>query len=63
MPGLALRCGVTSRMPAGACGDCGWLCAVCDGGEVWAPSVWLLRVGWRRYGLISIYEVPGGGDE
>ena len=21
---------------APTCGDCGWLCAVCDGGEVWA---------------------------
>jgi REP element-mobilizing transposase RayT len=25
-----------------------------------APQTWLLRVGWQRYGLISVYEVPGG---
>ena len=24
------------------------------------PSTWLLRVGWRKYGLISIHEAPGG---
>ncbi|MEO6773515.1 MAG: transposase [Kofleriaceae bacterium] len=30
---------------------------------VWAPRTWLLTVGWRRYGLISAFEVPGGGDE
>jgi putative transposase len=23
------------------------------------PTQWLLRAGWRRYGLVSIYEVPG----
>ena len=26
------------------------------------PSVWLLRVGWRRAGLIDPGEVPGGRD-
>ncbi|HEY0254610.1 MAG TPA: transposase, partial [Kofleriaceae bacterium] len=30
---------------------------------VWFPKTWLLRVGWRRYGLISMFERPGGGDE
>jgi REP element-mobilizing transposase RayT len=25
------------------------------------PQSWLLRVGWRRHGLIRIDEVPGGG--
>jgi putative transposase len=24
------------------------------------PSTWLLRVGWRKHGLISIQEAPGG---
>jgi REP element-mobilizing transposase RayT len=24
------------------------------------PETWLLRVGWRRHGLISVYEEPGG---
>jgi hypothetical protein len=23
------------------------------------PETWLLRVGWRRHGLISAYAVPG----
>ncbi len=23
------------------------------------PMTWLLRVGWRRHGLISAYLVPG----
>ncbi|HET9988965.1 MAG TPA: transposase [Kofleriaceae bacterium] len=27
------------------------------------PRSWLLSVGWRRYGLISAFEVPGRGDE
>jgi REP element-mobilizing transposase RayT len=25
----------------------------------WRPRTWLLREGWRRYGLVSVYEVPG----
>ncbi len=24
------------------------------------PHTWLLRVGWRRHGLIRLAEVPGG---
>lgn len=24
------------------------------------PETWLLRVGWRRHGPISVYAVPGG---
>jgi putative transposase len=34
-----------------------------DGPIVWVPKSWLLRVGWRRHGLVSIAETPGGGDE
>ena len=30
---------------------------------VWQPSLWLLREGWRRWGLISAFEVPGAGAE
>ncbi|MEO6775207.1 MAG: transposase, partial [Kofleriaceae bacterium] len=30
---------------------------------VWAPRTWLLTVGWRRYGLISAFEIPGANDE
>jgi hypothetical protein len=30
---------------------------------VWQPSLWLLREGWKRWGLISVHEVPGGGAE
>jgi putative transposase len=30
---------------------------------VWAPSTWLLNVGWRRYALISAFDVPGGDHE
>ena len=30
---------------------------------VWPPRTWLLNVGWRKYGLISAFEVPGRGDE
>jgi REP element-mobilizing transposase RayT len=30
---------------------------------VWSPRTWLLNVGWRRYGLVSAFEVPGRGDE
>jgi REP element-mobilizing transposase RayT len=26
---------------------------------VWLPKTWLLREGWRRYGLIGVREVPG----
>jgi REP element-mobilizing transposase RayT len=25
----------------------------------WWPRTWLLREGWKRHGLISVYEVPG----
>jgi hypothetical protein len=25
------------------------------------PRTWLLRVGWRRWGLLDPAEVPGGG--
>lgn len=25
---------------------------------VWFPRTWLLTTGWRRHGLISLYEVP-----
>jgi len=25
----------------------------------WFPKTWLLREGWRRHGMISVYEVPG----
>jgi len=24
------------------------------------PATWLLRVGWKRHGPISVYAVPGG---
>jgi REP element-mobilizing transposase RayT len=30
---------------------------------VWQPTLWLLREGWKRWGLISGYEVPGSGPE
>ena len=30
---------------------------------VWPPRCWLLRVGWTRYGLVAIREVPGGRAE
>jgi REP element-mobilizing transposase RayT len=30
---------------------------------VWQPTLWLLREGWKRWGLISVSEVPGGGPE
>jgi hypothetical protein len=26
---------------------------------VWLPKTWLLRKGWRRYGLVGLSEVPG----
>jgi REP element-mobilizing transposase RayT len=28
--------------------------------EVARPKTWLLRVGWRRHGLVDLIEVPGG---
>jgi len=31
-----------------------------DGSPVLPASTWLLRVGWRRYGLISVNEEPRG---
>jgi len=34
-----------------------------DGLLVWRPKTWLLRIGWRKRGLISIYEVPGQAPE
>lgn len=34
-----------------------------NGPIVWRPKTWLLRVGWRRYGLIGVEEVPGRGAE
>jgi hypothetical protein len=30
---------------------------------VWQPALWLLREGWKRWGLSSVYEVPGAGAE
>lgn len=30
---------------------------------VWQPILWLLREGWTQWGLISAFEVPGGGAE
>jgi REP element-mobilizing transposase RayT len=30
---------------------------------VWEPKTWLLTTGWRKHGLISVYERPGGDDE
>ncbi|MBA3541005.1 MAG: hypothetical protein H0T79_15450, partial [Deltaproteobacteria bacterium] len=27
---------------------------------VWLPRTWLLKIGWRRHGLIKTGEVPGG---
>jgi Transposase IS200 like len=33
------------------------------GPMVWKPQTWLLRVGWRMRGLISVDEIPGRGDE
>ncbi|MBA3462088.1 MAG: transposase [Deltaproteobacteria bacterium] len=26
---------------------------------VWEPRTWLLKVGWRKHGLLDCYEVPG----
>jgi hypothetical protein len=28
--------------------------------EVARPRTWLLRIGWRRHGLVDPSEVPGG---
>jgi hypothetical protein len=25
----------------------------------WRAKTWMLREGWKRHGLISMYEVPG----
>ena len=30
---------------------------------VWPPRCWLLRVGWTRYGLVAIREIPSGRAE
>ena len=30
---------------------------------VWEPKSWLLTTGWRKHGLISVYERPGGDGE
>jgi REP element-mobilizing transposase RayT len=30
---------------------------------VWEPVTWLLRIGWRKRGLISAFEIPGNGHE
>ena len=30
---------------------------------VTAPRSWLLRIGWKRHGAISVYEVPGRGEQ
>jgi REP element-mobilizing transposase RayT len=41
----------------------GWRDAVLhahDPPAVAAPRSWLLRVGWRRWGLLTLAEVPGG---
>ena len=32
-----------------------------DPAAVAAPRTWLLGVGWRRHGLLSLDEVPGRG--
>jgi putative transposase len=34
-----------------------------SGPLVWRPKTWLLYEGWRRYGLISVFERSGAGDE
>jgi REP element-mobilizing transposase RayT len=34
-----------------------------EGSWIWLPRTWLMTTGWRRHGRISIFEVPGGGDE
>jgi hypothetical protein len=35
----------------------------CDSPAVAPPRTWLLRIGWRRVGLISASEVPGRRDD
>lgn len=27
--------------------------------QTWLPKTWLLRVGWKKSGSVSVYEVPG----
>jgi hypothetical protein len=34
-----------------------------DGMFTWLPRTWLLKVGWRRWGLIDVDERPGAGAE
>jgi len=34
-----------------------------EGSWIWLPRTWLMTTGWRRHGLISIFEIPGGDDE
>ena len=34
-----------------------------DGMFTWLPRTWVLKTGWRRWGLISIDEVPRSGAE
>lgn len=52
----------------------GWKEREADGGRfiqpptfvaplVWEPLTWLLKIGWRKRGLISAFDVPGGGTE
>ena len=42
VPGSVLGFGVTSRMPGGACGAAGWLCAMDFGGAVCASCTLVL---------------------
>jgi len=30
---------------------------------VWRPRTWLLKIGWRKWGPVSMFEVPGSGAE
>jgi REP element-mobilizing transposase RayT len=30
---------------------------------IWFPRTWLLTTGWRRYGLISLFEVPSSNSK
>jgi len=52
---------------ASGCWFDGWAEILCVRGVTFvgrptaAPRTWLLRVGWRRHGLIRFAEVPGGG--
>jgi putative transposase len=34
-----------------------------EGSWMWLPRTWLLSTGWRQRGLVSVFEVPGHGDE